>query len=141
MATRKARRRAAGRERDIRHLREWAGAGRTRSAAEWRCLRQDRAGTLVGGDRLESLCYRQAGKPVPRGKPPAGLEPATCRLQISRSDSQGLENKALADGNSLPTATGAVTGATIDDPRLAEIAAAWPNLPEAIRRAMRAMVE
>jgi len=62
-------------------------------------------------------------------------------LQICLAGSQPTQNKALTDGDSLPTAQSAATRPEIDDERLARVVAAWDGLPEAIRRAMAAMID
>ena len=74
-----------------------------------------------------------------KAKPPARLELATYALRKRSLDSISTEDTSNT-GNvaSSGAATGAAEPQTLE---LAKITAAWPTLPEVLRRAILAMVD
>jgi len=82
-----------------------------------------------------------SGEDKREAKPPARLELATYALR-KRSDDFATPEGSSDSVDALPSgaATGAAEPQTLP-PELAKIVAAWPTLPDALRRAMLALVD
>ncbi len=75
---------------------------------------------------------------------PVGFEPTTTRLKVSNARiATPDDDSTLRQTDSAGAVPGAVTGESEGgtDPELARILAAWPTLPEPLRRAMLAMID
>jgi hypothetical protein len=114
---------------------------RGRQFSERAVLSARKSGGAPRREALKRRPWTAAAKTRAKAKPPTAKEKVTPTGLERFADSTG--NTAIAqEGGAKSGALGAreAAGEASDDPRLQEIVAAWPGLPEEIRAGMLALV-